>query len=612
MSTPVADAGERAPVADTLRVGLGAPGRLAAASALGAAALLASMALLATAAWLLARAAGHPSEAALGLAIVAVQFFGLSRGFLRYGERLVGHDAALRGLALVRGRVVGRLERLAPAGLPQFRRGDLLARMVGDVDALQDVPIRVVEPVAVAVAVGALSVGACWAILPGAGLVVLAAVVVAATVVPWLTGTLAERGEARLAAERAELSVAVLDLLDGSAELTAMGTAADQVARVEHHDREVRRLSRRAATTSGVGLGLVTLLTGLACWATLVLGVGAVHGGRLNGVLLGTVAVIPLGLFEALQALPGAGHALAGARRAAGRVLAVCQAEPPVADPPAPRPLPQGPHALALREVTAGYPGADRPAVQGLDLDLPPGRRVALVGSSGAGKSTVAAVLLRFLPLQSGTATLDGRPVDEYDADDVRRVVGLVEQLPHFFNASLADNLRIGRRDADEDELWAALDRVGLSEWARDLPQGLRTEVGQFGARLSGGQRQRLATARALLADFPVLVLDEPTEHLDPAGADRLLLELLEPDPTRTRLLITHRLVGLEGMDEIVVLEGGRVTERGDHRSLVEAGGAYARRWRAERAESQQDRPPDDHQLASGAPSPLIREPIEV
>jgi ABC-type multidrug transport system fused ATPase/permease subunit len=233
--------------------------------------------------------------------------------------------------------------------------------------------------------------------------------------------------------------------------------------------------------------------------------------------------------------------------------------------------------------VWASYPGAGRAALRGVDLSLRPGRRVAIVGPSGAGKSTLADVLVRFLPADAGEAMLDGVPMERFAAEDVRRVVGLVEQRPHLFDTTLAENLRIGRRSAEDAELEQVLERVGLGPWLDGLPDGLSTEVGPMGTRLSGGQRQRVALARALLADFPVLVLDEPAEHLEPAAADALTADLLEMTEGRAALLITHRLSGLHRVDEIVVLEQGAVVERGTHAGLLELGGRYASLWWDER-----------------------------
>ena len=254
-----------------------------------------------------------------------------------------------------------------------------------------------------------------------------------------------------------------------------------------------------------------------------------------------------------------------------------------------------------LRDVWATYPGAGRAALRGIDLDLRPGRRVAVVGPSGAGKSTLADVLVRFLPADAGEATLDGTPLERLAADDVRQVVGLVEQRAHLFDTTLAENLRVGRRAATDAELTGVLVRVGLGDWLAGLPRGLATEVGAEGARLSGGQRQRVAVGRALLADFPILVLDEPAEHLDPAAADALTADLLALTEGRSTLFISHRLIGLEQVDEIVVLDAGQIVERGTHTDLLTAGGRYAGLWWEERMS---DRPVLDGPSSARPPRP--------
>jgi len=569
----------RAGIIRTLRIARAARRRLAEASLLGAGAIGASVALMGTSAWLISRAAQHPSEASLTLAIVGVQFFGLSRGFLRYGERLVGHDAALRVLADLRVRVFARLEAVAPAGLPAFRRGDLMARFVNDVDSLQDVVLRVLQPFLVAALVGACTVAALWWFLPQAGVILLVALVLAATAVPWLTGRLARREESRQAAVRGELSASVVDLVEGAPELLVMGAVGEQLGRLDDSDGRLREVARQGAGTTGIGLGLTTALAGLASWGALTVGVDATHAGSLNGALLAVLALVPLATFELASPLPAATQALQRSRVAAARVFEAMDARAIVHDPATPVAVGTAPHTLALRDVWASYPGAGRAALRGVDLELTPGRRVALVGPSGAGKSTLADLLVRFLPADAGEIMLDGVPLQRFAADDVRHVVGLVEQRPHLFDTTLAENLRVGRRSATEEDLAGALTRVGLGTWLAGLPDSLRTAVGPMGARLSGGQRQRVAVARALLADFPILVLDEPGEHLEPAAADSLTADLLTLTEGRSTLLITHRLTGLEQVDEIIVLDEGRVVERGTHRDLVTSGGHYAGLW---------------------------------
>ncbi len=567
----------------TLALARHARRRLAHASLLGAGAIGASIALMATSAWLISRAAQHPTEASLTLAIVGVQFFGLSRGFLRYGERLVGHDAALRMLVDLRVRVYERLASAAPTGLPLFRRGDLVARVVTDVDSLQDVVLRVIEPFAVAALVGTATVAVTWWILPQAGVVLFVALSLSATAAPWLTGRLARREEAKQATVRGKMSAEVVDLLEGAPELVAMGGTEAQLGRIEREDVRLRSLSRRGAGTAGIGLALTTALAGLASWGALTVGVRATHGGSLNGAFLAVLVLVPLAAVEVVSPLPAAAQSLQRSRVAAGRVFAAMDAPSVVTDPLHPVEVGPGPHTVELRSVWASYPGAGRAVLRGVDLTLQPGRRIALVGPSGAGKSTIGDVLVRFLPADGGEAMLDGVPFERFAADDVRRIVGLVEQRPHLFDNTLAENLRIGRRSADDAELTQVLERVGLGPWLESLPEKLSTKVGPMGARLSGGQRQRVAVARALLADFPILVLDEPSEHLEPAAAAALTSDLLEVTQGRSTLLITHRLSGLERVDEILVLQGGVIVERGTHVALLATGGHYAALWWEER-----------------------------
>jgi ATP-binding cassette subfamily C protein CydC len=563
------------------------------ATLLGAGAIAADIGLLGTAGWLISKAAQHPNEAALAVAIVAVQFFGLSRGFLRYEERLVGHDAAFRLLADLRVKVYERLERLAPSGLPSFRRGDLLARMVQDVDSLQDLVLRVVPPFGIALVVGISTVVLLWWMLPAAGMILAVALVLAATVLPWLTGLLARRREARFAAARGELGASMVDLTEGSAELIAFGAADAHIRTIRHQDAELTAIASASAGTAGVGLALTTLLAGLACWGCLMVGIPAVLSGRLAGTELAVITLVPLAAFELVVGLPVATQALQRVRQAAARVFEVLDTSPLIADPEVAVSLPGPPYDLEMRSVWAGYRGAASPALCDVDLSLHPKRRLAIVGPSGAGKSTLAAVLVGFLPCRAGSITLSGVRTEQLSGDDLRTVVGLVGQDAYLFDTTVAENLRVGRRDATDDQLHDVLDRVGLAAWLGDLPGRLATEVGSHGARLSGGQRQRVAVARALLADFPLLVLDEPAEHLEPAAADALTADLLEVTDGRSLVLITHRLAGLESVDEILVMEHGRVVQRGTHDELLGRAGRYSDLWWEEMRTGRDARSPE-------------------
>ncbi|TVZ00403.1 thiol reductant ABC exporter subunit CydC [Trebonia kvetii] len=552
-------------------------GRLLGAAAAGAAATGCGVALLAVSGFLLARASQHPSILAISVAVVAVRALSVGRGVFRYLERLASHDVAFRVLAQVRVAIWRRLEALAPNGLVLFRSGDLLARLVSDVDATQDLFIRGVTPVVAAALVGGATVAGCLLILAPAAAVLAAGLLTAALVVP-LAGAAVARKAARAAAPaRGRLAATVTELLDGAADLHAFGAADAALARAEVTDAELTRLDGRTAAASALGAGSMSAITGITLWAVLVLGVAATGAGTLSRVPLAVLTLTALAAFEAVSALPAAAIQLGQARVAAGRIAAVTDAPDPVIEPARPRALPPGPFAVQLRDATVVYRPGGPPALDRVSLDLPPGRRVALVGANGAGKSTVAAVLMRFRELASGAALLDGHDLAGYAADDVRSVIGGCPQDPYLFAATIRDNLRLARPAATDEELAAAAGRARLLPWIESLPQGWDTPVGARGAAVSGGERQRLALARAFLADPRLLILDEPTSHLDPTARRALTTDLLHATEGRSVLLITHELDGLDQVDEIVVLDHGRIAEQGPHQQLRRAGGRYQR-----------------------------------
>ncbi|MGW0930353.1 thiol reductant ABC exporter subunit CydD [Streptomyces sp. NPDC002644] len=550
-------------------------GRLGLALVLATLALGSAVGLMATSGWLISRASEMPPVLYLMIAVTATRAFGIGRAVFRYAERLVSHDAVLRMLADTRVAVFARLERLAPAGLRTARRGDLLSRLVTDVDALQDYWLRWLLPAGAALAVSAGSVGfAAW-LLPEAGAVLAVGLLAAGVGVPLLTAAVARRAEARLAPARGALATRVTDLLTGTAEADVAGALPARLAAARAADTTLTRIAARTASASALGDGLTALIGGLTVTATALVAVPAVAAGRLDGILTAVVVLTPLAAFEAVLGLPLAAQYRQRVRRGAERVFEVLDAPDPVREPERPRPVPASPFPLAVRGLSARHPGQHRPALNGVDLTLRPGRRVAVVGPSGAGKTTLAQVLLRFLDPEAGSCTLGGVDVRELDGDQVRRVVGLCAQDAHLFDTSVRENLLIARREATDAELRAVLDRVRLLEWTDALPDGLDTLIGEHGARISGGQHRRLALARALLADFPVLVLDEPTEHLDLPTADTLTTDLLAATEGRTTLLITHRTAGLEAVDEVLVLDGGQVVQRGPYADLAVADGPF-------------------------------------
>jgi thiol reductant ABC exporter CydC subunit len=499
----------------------------------------------------------------------------------RYAERLASHDVAFRVLADIRVRTFQRLERLAPAGLRTRRSGDLLARLVSDVDATQDLFLRGVAPPAAAVPAGIGAVIACLLVLPSSGLVLAAGLLAAGILVPWLASARARQAGLRLAPARGEFTAHFTDLLSGAADLHAFGAADPAAARAADSGARLARMERRAASGMGLGTGLSSATAGLTVWAVLGLAVAATGTGALTRVPLAVVTLTALAAFEAVVTLPAAAIQLGQARASAGRLTAVLDTPEPVTDPAAPLPLPGGPVHVRLRGAQVAYEPGGPLALDGIDLDLDAGRRVALIGPSGAGKSTVAAVLLRFCDLCGGNATLAGADLSAYRADDVRTVIGGCAQDPHIFDTTIAGNLRLARPEAEPEQLASAAARAGLLPWVASLPLGLDTPVGAHGTALSGGQRQRLALARALLANPRLMILDEPTAHLDAESRRALTADVLTVTQGRATLLITHDLDGLDQVDEIVVLDHGRVAERGTHAELIASGGLYRQMWDA-------------------------------
>ena len=545
------------PLVRVLRLAAPLRRRFALALLLATLALAAGAGLMASSGYLISRAALRPEILSLTVVIVGVRFFALARAALRYLERLVSHDAAFRFLARVRVDLFRRLEPLVPGGLPGTRPGELLSGFVADVDALQHLLVRVVAPPLAALAVGAAATLTAALLVPEAGLAVAVALVLGAVVVPLAVARLARAAGRRRPLARAELADGTVELLAGLPELVAYGAAEERLARLEEADRRLHRAQVREALAAGMGDGMVTALGGLAVAAVLAAAVPAVGGGRLDGVLLGMLALLVLATFDGVRALPLAAQHLAGTGAAAGRLFAITDREPPVRDPAEPRP-PAG-HGL-LRLEGARLRHGDGPwLLDGADLELAPGRRVALVGPSGAGKTSLAHALVRFRDLDGGRATLDGHDLREYAQDDVRRVVALCGQDAHLFATTIRENVRLARPEAADEDVLAALRRAGAGDWLDSLPEGLDTFVGEEGSLVSGGQRQRIALARALLSGARILILDEPTAHLDEETATAVLDDLLAASGETGLLLITHSPLLLDRFDEVLALERGRL-----------------------------------------------------
>ncbi|MGI8563772.1 MAG: thiol reductant ABC exporter subunit CydC [Candidatus Dormibacter sp.] len=554
-------------------LGLAAPvrGGLTLATLALAGTLASGIALLATSGYLISKAALRPPVLELTVVIVAVRAFALVRALFRYGERVLSHELALELLVELRVRLFSRLRRLAPAGLESFRSADLLQRLVGDVESMQDFFLRVVSPPLAAALTLLVAATVLWPIAPAATLNLLVAAGSAGVALPLLAQRLSRLPARRQAELRGQLRTQVEELLRAQREIVAFGRQAHHLHNLASGDRALAREDRRLAWSSAALEGAVLTVAGLALASALWLLAGS---GQTQGVWLASAALVTLASFEAVQPLPAAFQKLAQVNASAQRLREIETAPVPV--PEGRGGLPAQPGDVKLEGAWLRYRPEAEWALRNAHLTLRAGRRYALIGPSGCGKSTLARALVRLRDLDRGTATLGGVDLRRLDPESVQKVVGVCAQDAHIFNATLAANLKLGRPQAGWADVKRAARQAGLLDWIERLPAGFQTRVGAGGEALSGGQRQRLSLARTLLMDFPIVILDEPTANLDEATATALLHDIWRALDGRTVLLITHRLRGLEAVDEVLVMESGRIVECGRESELRQRDGLYA------------------------------------
>jgi ATP-binding cassette subfamily C protein CydC len=545
------------------------PKQVALSIAAGAAGLGSAVALIGVSAWLIARASQQPPIAAVSLAVVAVRGLGVSRGVFRYVERLISHDVALRGLVSLRERCYRSLAAADTGGVARVKRGDLLARLGADVDAVGDTVVKGVLPFAVAAVVGGASVVALAVVLPVAALPLLAGLLLAGILSPVLAARAAREAHVGAAQARAAVAEQTQSLLDGLAELEVAGATASRRAELDRAERRLTDHLDAAARPAALAAAVQAVATGASLIGALLLGAGPVANGDLGAVWLPVLVLVPLAAFEATAQLPAAAVELVRGDEAARRLFELLDlAHASESASPTAQPLTNvgpGPHALAARDLVCGWE-PDRPVVTATQLDLTAGRAVAVLGMSGSGKSTLLATLAGLLPPLSGRVMLDGMPIGDIAPADVRRVVSYTAEDAHVFATTVRENLRVAAGEVDDAALFEALDDVGLVDWVRTLPEGLGTVIGSGGHDVSGGERRRLLLARALLTGADILLLDEPGEHLDRTSARGLAADLADTahETGRTVVLVTHSPDGLEGFDEVLEIRDGALRSVSD------------------------------------------------
>jgi thiol reductant ABC exporter CydC subunit len=545
---------------------------------------LAAVGLLATSAWLLLSAALRPPMLLLSIAIGAVQVLSLLRGTARYAERLASHSVGLGLQGGLRTWLYRRLERLVPAGLPGGDRGDLLARLISDTEEAQDLVVRAAVPVLAAAAAWCAAVTTAAILLPAAGLALLAGGVLAAAGTT-VAVVLADRNSAALPAARGAVGSWVLGVLASSEELAAVGAADWALAQLAERERALGTRTRAVATATGLGRASVALAGGTGLAGVAWTGAAAQRSGRINPVELGVLVFVALGVAGLLQGLPDAVSRLPIGRVSLQRLAGLgrlpspvvehaedgCLHERVMAPDPASARSRRRTATLVLQGAALAYPHRQDPVLRGLDLELAPGRPVALAGPSGSGKTSVVLALLRFIDLSAGRLTVDGTDARALPPEQIRALIAWSPEQPALFPAALRTNLRVGAPHATDQQITELLGQLGLGPWLDQLELGLDTVVAPWGHPVSGGELQRLSVARALLADRPVLLLDEPTSHLDAAAAGAVLETVLKRAADRSLLWITHQLEELPQFTEVRRLNPRQFGRRGSTTGMSDA-----------------------------------------
>lgn len=501
---------------------------------------LSAVALLATSAWLISRAAEQPPIMYLSIAIVGVRTFALSRASLRYAERWLSHDSVLQETSERRARVFGSLIDLAPAGLGRQSAADLGTRVVADTDEMQNLGLRIVSPLVQSVVVSVISTIVFAFMLPSAALVMGLLLATAFVVALPLSALIARRADSQSATERAQLATKTQKLLGNLELLNAYGWATAAVSEIEKTQASLAKSARRQAISLGFAQATFSFGAAVSAVIAAVIGASAIASGHGDAVMLAVFALLPLAVFDVASAAQPVIGVWRRHRASAERLIEVIDREIPAELTFKGTQVLGELDAVQLIAAEAGYPGNES-VITNFSLNIKKGETIALVGQSGAGKSTVALILARLLNLRGGELRLNGQSADDFSAASIHKRVGYLEQNAVMFNASVRVNLQIAKPEASDDELVAVLQRVSL--WSMfSKRDGLDTRVGERGVLISGGEAQRLALARALLANFNLFILDEPTANVDEAQSVQLVSDFIAiaKDNQRMMVLITH------------------------------------------------------------------------
>ena len=551
---------------------------------LGVTALSAAIALGGTAAWLIARASQQPPVLYLTVAATSVRLFGVSRALARYLSRLASHKVALTGMDNLRNNLYDELAGAPGTKLSSLRRGDLMTRAGADVDEVGNVVVKTLLPALVAAIVGVGTVGVITIISPAAGIILAISLIVSGVIAPALIARSVRLAESQGADARTDIAATSLAILEGATELSMAGTLERARHSLSESEAALSAALARSARLSAFARGLDVCAMGTAVIGALLIGIPQTTSGTLAQVLLAVIVLIPLSSFEGVAELAPAASQLVRSAQAAQRICALLDDEVPTK----PHTIPEGPTVIEARDLAIGWPGGPTLAT-GISLTLRPGSSLAVVGASGIGKTTLLATLTGVIPPKSGAALINGVPAWGADRDQLTAHITVTAEDAHVFATTIYENLRVARASLTRDEASDLLTRAGLDEWIESLPEGIDTVIGSGGTTVSGGERRRLLMARALAAPAPVLAIDEASEHLDAATADRLMETLLTPSADRATLVVTHRLSALDQADHVLVLAadepGGcaHVAAQGTHEDVTRTLPAY--QWALEQEE---------------------------